>query len=104
MRKIQEVGICPKCKCSLSMFKTSNYKRFVKCEVSEFCEKCRRCIQLCPVNAIYDNPILRECGNLSRIEGEKCMEYFYKTTGCSVCIQVCPFHKIGYEVMHYSRL
>jgi len=79
-------------------------KSFEEFEVSEFCEKCRRCIQLCPVNAIYDNPIPKESGNLSRIDSEKCMEYFYKTTGCSVCIQVCPFHKIGYQVMHYSRL
>jgi len=73
-------------------------------DISEFCEKCRRCIQLCPVKAIYDNPIQREGGNISRIDGEKCIEYFYETTGCSVCIQVCPFHKIGYKVMYYSRL
>jgi len=33
MRKIEEIGECPKCHCSLTMFKTSNYKRFVKCEI-----------------------------------------------------------------------
>ena len=33
MRKLEEIGICPKCNCSLMMFKTNNYKRFVKCEV-----------------------------------------------------------------------
>jgi ferredoxin len=72
--------------------------------ISRYCEKCRRCIQLCPVEAIYDHPIQRKSGNISRIDGEKCIEYFYETTGCSVCIQVCPFHKIGYKVMYYSRL
>jgi len=71
---------------------------------SRYCEKCRRCIQLCPVEAIYERPIQRESGNISRIDGEKCIEYFYETTGCSVCIQVCPFHKIGYKVMYYLRL
>ncbi|MFX1268412.1 MAG: hypothetical protein ACFFAK_10680 [Promethearchaeota archaeon] len=33
MKKLEEIGICPKCKCSLTMYKTSNYKRFVKCEI-----------------------------------------------------------------------
>lgn len=33
MRKLQEAGICPKCHCSLTIFKTNNYKRFVKCEI-----------------------------------------------------------------------
>jgi primosomal protein N' len=33
MRKIEEIGICPQCNCSISIFKTNNYKRFAKCEV-----------------------------------------------------------------------
>ena len=33
MRKIEEIGICPGCECSISIFKTQNYKRFAKCEV-----------------------------------------------------------------------
>jgi hypothetical protein len=33
MRRIEEIGTCPKCECSISMFKTSNHKRFAKCEV-----------------------------------------------------------------------
>jgi hypothetical protein len=32
MKKIEEIGTCP-CGCSISSFKTSNYKRFAKCEV-----------------------------------------------------------------------
>ena len=32
MREIEEIGICPNCECSLIMYKTSNYKRFVKCD------------------------------------------------------------------------
>lgn len=31
MRKIKEIGTCPNCECSLTIFKTNNYKRFVKC-------------------------------------------------------------------------
>ena len=33
MRKIDEIGTCPNCDCTLSSFKTQNYKRFVKCEI-----------------------------------------------------------------------
>jgi len=33
MRKIEEIGICPNCSCSISTFKTNNYKRFAKCEI-----------------------------------------------------------------------
>jgi len=33
MRKISEIGTCPKCQCSITIFKTKNYKRFAKCEI-----------------------------------------------------------------------
>ncbi|MHA1149364.1 MAG: hypothetical protein ACTSR8_14100 [Promethearchaeota archaeon] len=35
MRKIEEIGICPNCECSLSIYKTKNYKRFAKCEICD---------------------------------------------------------------------
>ena len=72
--------------------------------IDSYCNKCKRCVNLCPVNAIYDEPIYNENGTATRIDGEKCIEYFYETTGCSVCIKECPFHKIGYKAMYYSRL
>ena len=33
MRKLDEIGICPNCDCTISTFKTQNYKRFAKCEI-----------------------------------------------------------------------
>ena len=73
-------------------------------EISKFCEKCRRCINFCPVNAILDEPVVNENGTITRIDSEKCFEYFYETTGCSVCIEKCPFHKIGYQVLFYKQV
>jgi len=73
-------------------------------DVSDYCKKCKRCVLMCPVGAIYDHPIYNDNRTVTRIDGNKCIEYFYKTTGCSVCIKECPFHKIGYKAMYYSRL
>ena len=72
-------------------------------DVEQYCKKCKRCVNLCPANAIYNEPIIKENGIKTRIDGEKCIEHFYKTTGCSVCIKECPFHKIGYKAQFYSR-
>ncbi|MCK4381940.1 MAG: hypothetical protein KAW66_01475 [Candidatus Lokiarchaeota archaeon] len=33
MKKIEEIGTCPQCECSLNIYKTNNYKRFVKCDI-----------------------------------------------------------------------
>ncbi|MHA1672700.1 MAG: 4Fe-4S binding protein [Promethearchaeota archaeon] len=63
--------------------------------IVDFCEKCRLCITECPVDAIYEMPILQSDGRLTRIDADKCFPYFRKTHGCSICISVCPFHKKG---------
>jgi len=66
-------------------------------KISEYCKKCRRCVRKCPVEAIFDEPKIKEDGTRKYIDTDKCIEYFYITSGCSVCIKVCPFHMLGYE-------
>ncbi len=73
-------------------------------DISRYCEKCRRCLSSCPVQAIYETPILNKNGTITRIDSDKCFNYFYKTVGCSVCIETCPFHRIGYNVLYYRQI
>jgi len=69
-----------------------------KIDIASYCEKCRRCLSSCPVGAIYDTPIINKNGTTTRINSDKCFNYFYKTVGCSICIETCPFHRIGYNL------
>ena len=66
-------------------------------KISEYCDKCGTCIKMCPANAILEEPITHKNGTISRIDSNKCFEYFYEHVGCSICIKVCPFHKVGYN-------
>ena len=75
----------------LPEIKTEDYK------ISEYCDKCGTCISMCPVNAILEEPTIHENGTISRIDCDKCFDYFYENVGCSICIKVCPFHKVGYD-------
>lgn len=72
-------------------------------EIASFCNHCRWCINFCPVHAILEEPIVHKNGTITRIDSDKCFEYFYKTTGCSICIEKCPFHKTGFRVQYYKQ-
>jgi ferredoxin len=66
-------------------------------KIADYCKNCGICIRECPTEATLEEPITNENGNISRIDSDKCFPYFYEKTGCSVCIKVCPFHRLGYE-------
>jgi ferredoxin len=65
--------------------------------VADFCAKCGRCIRECPTQAIYDEPIRHENGQVTCVDIDRCFPYFSDHYGCSVCIKVCPFNRAGYE-------
>ena len=64
--------------------------------ISEFCKTCVRCMETCPTNAIYDNPIQKAHGRLTHIDVEKCALGFL-TYGCSICIKECTFNRNSSE-------
>jgi ssDNA-binding Zn-finger/Zn-ribbon topoisomerase 1 len=82
MRKLDEIGECPTCGSSLEIFKTSNYKRFVKCEHCELS-------YALPKRGKLNNSAL-ECPKnqfpLLIVERDSQPAYFWSDQPCFSCI------------------
>jgi len=63
--------------------------------VQDFCEKCRKCAENCPAQAIPDGEKKEENGVLKWVlNREECYRYWRKAgTDCAVCMYVCPYSK-----------
>ncbi|NVM43853.1 MAG: hypothetical protein HWN79_02960 [Candidatus Lokiarchaeota archaeon] len=91
MKKIEEIGTCPECMCSLNIYKTSNYKRFVKCDICETSYplpkqgKVSNSALECPKNGF---PLLI-------VERPNQSAYFWSDQPCFTCIDYdrCPIVK-----------
>ncbi len=81
--------------------------------VYEFCQKCKKCAETCPSNAIpYGDPTW-EGPTISNQKGvwkwyvdvEKCFNYWCTSgnLGCGVCIRACPFNKIEWPAHSIFR-
>lgn len=82
MRKIEEIGTCPQCGCSISMFKTNNYKRFAKCEV------CGMSYSLPKRGKISNSGLIcnREKVPILIVEKPDQKAYFWADKPCFTCI------------------
>lgn len=65
--------------------------------VRDYCAKCGICIDKCPPEAIYKEPIFHDTGRVTHIDNDKCFPYFSENHGCTVCIKVCPFNNVDYH-------
>jgi ferredoxin len=64
--------------------------------IEDFCAECVKCVRDCPPGAIRTEPIRHESGRVSSIDPDRCLPYFVRNNGCSICIAVCPFHQRDY--------
>jgi hypothetical protein len=82
MKKLKEIGICPNCDCTLSMFKTNNYKRFVKCEI------CGMSYSLPKRGSISNSAMICPRSNVPILIVEKIQQkaYFWADQPCFNCI------------------
>jgi len=69
--------------------------------VQEYCEKCKKCLESCPVQAIREDKTAEAITTSNNsgilkwpVNGEKCFGFWCETgIDCSICIKVCPFSR-----------
>ena len=70
--------------------------------IDSWCQKCRRCVQKCPGEAIYENPEIFKDGTHQHINLKKCAVPFSENYGCTVCIKECTFNISSYDSIRES--
>jgi ferredoxin len=84
---------------NLPFFEGANEHRWIE----GHCATCGKCMRMCPAGAILGEPVQRENGLVMCVDATKCFPYFVETFGCSVCIKVCPFNRVRYDVIKQRR-
>ena len=72
--------------------------------IDEFCMNCRGYEQACPPGAITSVKCLVRGEAKWYVDFDKCVPYFNDTTGCSVCIAVCPWSGSGVATSLAAKL
>lgn len=59
--------------------------------VDDFCSRCRVCENACPPEAIAAEKQLVRGTHKWYVDFDRCIPYFAETSGCAICIAVCPW-------------
>lgn len=68
--------------------------------IDEFCDTCNLCVWECPAQAISGNPLKKENGTISCIDGEKCLKVAIEHRICCLCIKTCQFNRTPYDELY----
>ncbi|MEM8754507.1 MAG: 4Fe-4S dicluster domain-containing protein, partial [Pseudomonadota bacterium] len=63
--------------------------------VDEFCQSCRVCEDACPPFAIAPDKQMIRGETRWYVDFDKCILFFAETSGCAICIAVCPWSRPG---------
>jgi len=63
--------------------------------VDDLCARCTACVRACPVDAIFDQKQWVRGLEKWYVDFDKCIYYFCETSGCAICIEVCPWSEEG---------
>lgn len=63
--------------------------------VDDLCTRCTACVRACPVDAIHDRKQWVRGTEKWYVDFDKCIYYFSETSGCAICIEVCPWSEEG---------
>lgn len=100
MKKLDEIGTCPNCDCSIAIFKTNNYKRFAKCEV------CGLSYALPKAGSINNSALLcpRSGLPLLIVEKKEHKAYFWTDQACFNCIEYDKCETIKELISEFTEL
>ena len=63
--------------------------------VDDFCARCRVCEDACPPFAISPDKQMVRGVERWYVDFDKCIPFFAETSGCAICIAVCPWSRPG---------
>ncbi len=72
--------------------------------IDDFCRSCRICEDACPPEALQPAPQMVRGVEKWYVDFEKCLPFFNQTSGCAICIAVCPWSRPGVGVNLASKL
>lgn len=64
-------------------------------DVDDFCTHCRVCEEACPPEAIAPEKKMVRGEVKWSVNFDKCIPFFTQTSGCAICIAVCPWSRPG---------
>lgn len=59
--------------------------------IDDFCSRCRVCEDACPPHAIAPEKAMVRGNEKWVVDFDKCIPFFAETSGCAICIAVCPW-------------
>lgn len=63
--------------------------------IDDFCSRCRVCENACPPFAIEPDKKMVRGVEKWYVDFDKCIPFFAETSGCAICIAVCPWSRPG---------
>jgi len=63
--------------------------------IDDFCSRCRVCEDACPPFAIGREKKMVRGEQKWYVDFDKCIPFFAETSGCAICIAVCPWTRPG---------
>lgn len=72
--------------------------------IDDFCSRCRVCENACPPYAISADKSLVRGTVKWYVDFDKCIPFFAETSGCAICIAVCPWTMPGVGVNLATKL
>jgi ferredoxin len=72
--------------------------------VDDFCQSCRICEDACPPLAIVPDKQTVRGEEKWYVDFDKCIPFFAESSGCAICIAVCPWSRPGVGESLASKL